>query len=510
MSLPSTISFLEPDESSVNLDNDSTLFIYSLSRQTIIHKVELNAHAVSFESNPHFIVIVRIHTPFLPFLPDSKQSLTNPATLRIYSPTTFKEIYSVSPTSLVPFTHSSVTYSSLTSKLFTAGNNNKNNEHVFLGQQQQQVLEDLQQQPQSPSPRPVFALSHRLLAYASPPSISSARAHGQRSPSRASGPPSHSSPSTSPFGGLNMQMTQSDLGNAAIKVGGSLLSGMKTLGGMAYTAAKNHIMASSSPSSGTGNYYYDSNTDRRPYRAQHTQHRKYVSISAPSGDTRSRERRYSTTSMASQDSKDSSTGGRSCSYSSSDQPQHASPVLPNAPMSGHGSHVTIVDLSPLLTGAAPITVAEWLTSRSTGQPVAGLKFSPDGSSLVVVPMNGQVVHVWRLMPSPAWVRQGGAGGATGGSEAVGSGGAAGRESRAGEVMMVRMYHLRRGRSQAIIDDVAWAHDGRWVAIGSQRPTVHVFAVNPYGGKPDLKSHTKGKVFNVNELVSDHDLIAISI
>ena len=72
MSLPSTISFLEPDESSVNLDNDSTLFIYSLSRQTIIHKVELNAHAVSFESNPHFIVIVRIHTPFLPFLPDSK------------------------------------------------------------------------------------------------------------------------------------------------------------------------------------------------------------------------------------------------------------------------------------------------------------------------------------------------------------------------------------------------------------------------------------------------------
>lgn len=313
-------------------------------------------------------------------------------------------------------------------------------------------------------------------------------------------------------------MTQSDLGNAAIKVGGSLLSGMKTLSGMAFTAAKNHIMASPSPSLGSGNYYYESNTDRRTSHHHQGQqhphhgpqhHRKYVSISAPSGanslspsDAKSsRERRYSSTSMTSQDSKDSS--GRSWSYSSSDQAQY---VLPNAPVSGHGSHVTIVDLLPLLTGSAaregaktaPITVAEWLPSRNTSQPVAGLKFSPDGSSLVVVPMNGQVAHVWRVMPSPGWVSSGGAGGVTGVGEA-------GRESRVGnergEVTMVRMYHLHRGRSQAVIDDVAWAHDGRWVAIGSQRPTVHVFPVNPYGGKPDLKSHTKGKVINVNELVS---------
>ena len=195
--------------------------------------------------------------------------------------------------------------------------------------------------------------------------------------------------------------------------------------------------------------------------------------------------------MTSQDSKDSS--GRSWSYSSSDQPQHV----------GHGSHVTIVDLLPLLTGGAKITVAEWLTSRSATQPVAGLKFSPDGSSLVVVPANGQAALVWRVMPSPGWVRHVGS-----------SGAAAGRESRGGnetgEAMMVRMYHLHRGRSQAVIDDVAWAHDGRWVAIGSQRPTVHVFPVNPYGGKPDLKSHTKGKVINVNDLVGFSVLITIAI
>jgi len=90
-----------------------------------------------------------------------------------------------------------------------------------------------------------------------------------------------------------------------------------------------------------------------------------------------------------------------------------------------------------------------------------------------------------------------------GRENSGSGGVGGTGvggSGGGPDAMVRMYHLHRGRSPAVIDDVAWAQDGRWVAIGSQRPTIHVFPVNPYGGKPDLRSHTKGKVINVNELV----------
>ena len=326
-------------------------------------------------------------------------------------------------------------------------------------------------------------------------------------------------------------MTQADLGNAAIKVGGSLLSGMKTLGGMALTAAKNHMMASGSP-----NYYYDSpaNTTttaatatleyarRQPSYAHQQQqggHRKYVSISAPSGadppaDSRSRGRRYSVTSMTSQDS-------TSRSYSGSDQAHHTStsPVVPNvaiAEQQRQGSYVTILDLMPLLApgagggggggGGSPVVVAEWLTSRS--QPVAGLKFSPDGCSLIVVPMNGQVSHVWQIRPSPGVLRisqTGVVGTGSGDGDHSKSGrdnpGSGGVGSGGGPDVMVRMYHLHRGRSPAVIDDVAWAQDGRWVAIGSQRPTVHVFPVNPYGGKPDLRSHTKGKVINVNELVS---------
>ena len=322
---------------------------------------------------------------------------------------------------------------------------------------------------------------------------------------------------------------------------------MKTLGGMALTAAKNHMMAPSA-----GNYHYDSpaNTTstattaldysprRQPSYAHQQQqggHRKYVSISAPSGantnanatldlpgDSRSRGRRYSVTSMTSQDS-------TSRSYSGSEQAHQtsASPVLPNVAITEQGSYVTVLDLMPLLAGAtnantttpgggggggggggmSPVVVAEWLTSRN--QPVAGLKFSPDGCSLIVVPMNGQVSHVWQIRPSPGVLRgvvRPGSGDGIGigdhsklGRENPGSGGVGGGSG--GPDAVVRMYHLHRGRSPAVIDDVAWAQDGRWVAIGSQRPTVHVFPVNPYGGKPDLRSHTKGKVINVNELVS---------
>lgn len=64
-----------------------------------------------------------------------------------------------------------------------------------------------------------------------------------------------------------------------------------------------------------------------------------------------------------------------------------------------------------------------------------------------------------------------------------------------------MYDLRRGRTNAIIDGVDVAPDGRWVAMSSRNRTIHVYATNPYGGKTDERSHTGGKVVNCKELVS---------
>ena len=116
-------------------------------------------------------------------------------------------------------------------------------------------------------PHPVFALSHRLLTYASPspfssssspPSSSIIKPHHRLSSSSStpSDPNSSLSFPPSPFGlvggsslgmnmGMVMNMTQAELGQAALKVGETVLGGMKLLGGMAYGVARNRVSGAS-------------------------------------------------------------------------------------------------------------------------------------------------------------------------------------------------------------------------------------------------------------------------
>ncbi|KAF8447503.1 hypothetical protein L210DRAFT_3713653 [Boletus edulis BED1] len=61
-----------------------------------------------------------------------------------------------------------------------------------------------------------------------------------------------------------------------------------------------------------------------------------------------------------------------------------------------------------------------------------------------------------------------------------------------------VYSLRRGRTSAVIQDMGVSSDGRWVAIGTLKGTVYIFAVNPYGGQPDLRSHMDTRIWNVDK------------
>jgi WD40 repeat protein len=65
---------------------------------------------------------------------------------------------------------------------------------------------------------------------------------------------------------------------------------------------------------------------------------------------------------------------------------------------------------------------------------------------------------------------------------------------------VQVYTLRRGRTSAVVEGADWSKDGRWLAIGTKKRTVHVFSVNPYGGKADIASHLEGRVRNVDVIV----------
>ena len=55
---------------------------------------------------------------------------------------------------------------------------------------------------------------------------------------------------------------------------------------------------------------------------------------------------------------------------------------------------------------------------------------------------------------------------------------------------------------AVVEAVECVDDGRWTTIRTRKRIVHVYPVNPYGGKP---SHLEGWVRNVDEVVSMIDL-----
>ncbi|KAJ3484267.1 hypothetical protein NLJ89_g11995 [Agrocybe chaxingu] len=128
--------------------------------------------------------------------------------------------------------------------------------------------------------------------------------------------------------------------------------------------------------------------------------------------------------------------------------------------------------------AAPTKIDEFLVSRN--QPIASLHFSEDGTSISAVSANGHSLKVFKLRPIPSIIPP---------SLEIGE--------SARRALAAHVYDLRRGRTSAVVEGVDWAKDGRWVALGTRNRTVHVFGVNPYGGKPDIRSHLEGRVRNVD-------------
>jgi hypothetical protein len=355
-------------------------------------------------------------------------------------------------------------------------------------------------------PRPVFALSHRLLAFASPaPSHSFSLSHPYSHPHAGAGSSSsaplasHTSPSGNNRPLLGLPTTQAELGQAALKVGGSMLTGMRTLGGMALSAAKSRVGSVSTSS------------NSRPGAGETGEGtRRFFSRSAPSeggvgveGESRGRkERRYSSTSPGVSISPGTSGTG-------------ATHVLAGDHVPEGGGWVTVVDLAPLSsrreTGTRePEKIAEFLASKD--KHVSVLRFSRDGCTVIVVPRDGQVAQMHQLRPGPTLGHV-----LTGNMDKVEERKVKRLSETAKLVVTKRelrtpwhVYDLRRGRTSAVVESVECGDDGRWVAIATRKRTVHVFPVNPYGGKPDQRSLLEGRVRNVDELVCHRFFVSISL
>jgi hypothetical protein len=271
--------------------------------------------------------------------------------------------------------------------------------------------------------RAVYALSHRLLAYVSPA-------------------PPPSSPRAQP---RVRWLLDSDLGNAAIKVGESVLSGIKTLGDLAYNAATTK-----------------------------------ANLAGPDQILPAFSRLFSRSPAAysGQDRRDPLGSSLDARTSSTLDPR-----ISRRPSSA-GYFITILDLAPLrnATGnTGPMVVSEFMASKH--QPITDLSFSADGTSLIAVPKDGQMISVFQIRPGPRNLFE--------------------PSSTDAPILHipVHLYNLRRGLTTGVVDALNVAHDLRWIAIGTQNRTVHVFAVNPYGGKPDNRSHLEGAVRNSIDSVS---------
>jgi hypothetical protein len=62
-----------------------------------------------------------------------------------------------------------------------------------------------------------------------------------------------------------------------------------------------------------------------------------------------------------------------------------------------------------------------------------------------------------------------------------------------------MYQLARGYTNASVGEsgIGWSYDSKWCAVASGKGTIHLFAINPYGGPTHIPSHISGLVGNVD-------------
>lgn len=318
------------------------------------------------------------------------------------------------------------------------------------------------------NPPPVFALSGRLLAFVSPHSPSGSL-------------PGSDPHSTHTAGVLRSPVTPGDVGQAAIRVGGSVLSGVKALGGFAYNVAKNKAFGDATPS-------------RRPTPSTTpTDGRPGSGVSALFKPT--------------QDIRRQRTASPIEATEATTMMQSVLTALPSLPVSSDYSarHITVVDLFPLLTPGGRSTEPEVLTEIVVprSQPVSKLSFSNDGTRLSVSSRDGHTIRVYDIHPTGKAVRRVLAG--LRGDPDSGYGDDLRSLIHAGlhtgQSTPIHAYDLQRGRTNAVIENISWNDDARWMAVGSRKRTVHVFPINPYGGRPDDASHLEGHVKNATELVS---------
>ncbi|KAF8328203.1 uncharacterized protein EI90DRAFT_1616602 [Cantharellus anzutake] len=207
--------------------------------------------------------------------------------------------------------------------------------------------------------------------------------------------------------------------------------------------------------------------------------------------------------------------------------------------------IAVFDLQPLLRGASeplkhahfPMTLAS--TPSALSSPVACLSISPSGDLLAAADNDGVIIKIFHLrgtgvirhrdvhpFPTPKIAPVALSTSPNDPYQICSSTGASVPRSRrrsssssASKPIISPYYHskktmspndpslhpnvwhlydLIRGMTRAKVESLVWAHDGRWLGVGTATGTLHIFGTNPYGGPTDEESHVQGRVINITE------------
>ncbi|CAF1306694.1 unnamed protein product [Adineta ricciae] len=137
--------------------------------------------------------------------------------------------------------------------------------------------------------------------------------------------------------------------------------------------------------------------------------------------------------------------------------------------------VTIVDTVKLFGASVHDERQNWIIAhfQAHTEPIGHLQFNPSGHLLVTCDNGGHHFNVLEVRASPY---------------------------RCTRTYIKHLYTLFRGDTDCRVSHMTFTSDSRWLAVSTKRGTTHLFAINPYGGAVNVRTHTKTHV--VNKLTRD--------
>ncbi|KOM49943.1 hypothetical protein LR48_Vigan08g077000 [Vigna angularis] len=133
----------------------------------------------------------------------------------------------------------------------------------------------------------------------------------------------------------------------------------------------------------------------------------------------------------------------------------------NGIIHGHSTDVESVGMVIVRDIVSKNVIAQFRAHKS---PISALCFDPSGTILVTASVQGHNINVYKIMPGYDRVSASDAGSS-----------------------YVHLYRLQRGITNAVIQDISFGVDSRWIMISSSRGTSHLFAINPQGGPVNILS-----------------------